>query len=233
MARAEFDEYAEGYAAGMEDPLKRALGLSAQVYLEIKADLLLRASESDKIPFRYLDFGCGTGGFLEILQERRPAWQLHGFDVSAGMLEKANERPALKHKVVWTNQVEGLEAGSFDLITAICVFHHIEPAHWAAEFARIQRLLKPGGWFYLFEHNPWNPLCFWIVKNAEIDRHAVLLSPTLSQRCLKSAGYQPVELSHFLFVPPRLRLLRPMENLLRWLPLGGQYMVRAQRPLSG
>ena len=85
--------------------------------------------------------------------------------------------------------------------------------------------MKPGGRVYVFEHNPLNPVTNWVVKHTPIDQNAILLRAGEVTRGLKEAGFEGVGTSYQMFFPPRLRFLRGVENLLRWLPFGGQYAV--------
>jgi len=90
---AEFDDYArESYSAGMEDGFKRLMGESARIFLEHKAAWLidhLRKGGVHTGEKALLDVGCGTGAFLQVLQEQGYAGKLGGCDVSSGMLKKS------------------------------------------------------------------------------------------------------------------------------------------------
>ena len=64
----------------------------------------------------------------------------------------------------------------FDLVLAICVFHHIPPSERPYVMREIHRILRPGGIVAVFEHNPLNPLTRYVVKQCEFDIDAELLS---------------------------------------------------------
>ncbi len=74
-----FERYAAGYTAGMEHPLKRLVGGSAEEFVAVKVRWLVRDLEQHPLggerdptrPQRILDDGCGAGAFLQLL--RRPA----------------------------------------------------------------------------------------------------------------------------------------------------------------
>jgi SAM-dependent methyltransferase len=98
----EFDSYADGYDAGMDNPLKRLLGNDPAAYLRVKIDWMMRDLCRRPVgslmadPPRLLDFGCGHGLFLKVLVEAGFAGELHGCDVSREMLSGAAR--------TWANQ---------------------------------------------------------------------------------------------------------------------------------
>jgi len=51
---------------------------------------------------------------------------------------------------------------------------------------------------------------------------------TMKQR-LGRAGFRDAELRYRVFFPRMLKWLRPLENLLGWLPVGAQYYVLAKK----
>ncbi len=109
------------------------------------------------------------------------------------------------------------------------VLHHVEPSERPATYARVHEFLKPGGRVYVFEHNPLNPVTNWVVKRTPIDRNAILLRAGETRAGVRQAGFYGIGTSHQMFFPPRFRFLRPVESSLRWLRLGGQYAIWADR----
>jgi SAM-dependent methyltransferase len=240
-AAAEFDAYAAGYAAGMEDPLKRLMGGGFDAFIDLKARWLLRdlarrpvrsAARPDTAAL--LDFGCGTGELLQSLRRHGFPGTLRGCDVSSGMLAEAARRwrgglpPALH--LVGAGELPFAPA-SVDLVTVCCVLHHIPPAEHPTVFAKLARLLKPGGRLVVFEHNPHNPLTRRVVRNAPIDRNAVLVSAA-EVRAAAGAVLAGLKTHYILFFPPRFAWLGRAERLLSWLPLGGQYVVVGEKPAA-
>jgi len=59
---------------------------------------------------------------------------------------------------------------------------------------------------------------------------AVLLKPAELLALLRAVGLQPKSRDYCLFVPPKLNWVAAVERFLSWLPLGGQYWVRAAHP---
>lgn len=231
---AEFDHYSPAYDAGMDDPLKRAAGADARAFLLPKL-ALLRRDVARRWPqpgtaLRHLDFGCGSADFLQLAATEKTGWQSEGCDISTGMLDEARHRwPHLaSHTPLWTIGNREFPVQAYDFITAICVFHHIPPAEWVENLKRLRAALRPGGRFYLFEHNPWNPVTRYIVRRAKIDQNAILLSPTTARHVFAQAGLAVAHCRHFLFVPPRWKTIAHGERLISSLPLGGQYCLTGQ-----
>src|SRR5207244_4908073 len=143
------------HQTGSIDRLNLVICGSADVFFEHKADWLLRNLAPTG---RLLDFGCGTGEFLRALRRSRAALELVGCDVSAGMLATARRRwdagplPALH--AVPAGPLAFADA-EFDLVTVMCVFHHVPPAERPGIVRELLRVLRPGGVVAVFEHNPW------------------------------------------------------------------------------
>ena len=234
--RSEFDAYSgRGYSAGMEDGFKRLMGESSQIFLEHKAAWLLHLLAANQPLWagqKLLDFGCGTGAFLLALQSFGFTAHLEGCDVSRNMIAQAEglsfpgPRPLLHLVLPGTLN---FPAESFDIITAVCVFHHIEPSQRPSIVAGMWRVLKPGGRIYVFEHNPWNPLTRMIVRRCLIDQNAKLLTEGELSRLLIASEFQKPQTASILFFPPRWKKLWPLEKHLSWLPVGGQYVTWAQK----
>jgi len=229
MSNAEFDKFSSNYNAGFDNSLKSLAASNQEDYWNIKIDVLLRYLPQDKTKsLDLLDYGCGSADFLRLLAARCPGWNLNGCDISEGMLQEAEKRLAeCSHSFNLWHDTPGtpLPENNYDLITAVCVFHHIPPDQWLSSSEKIYKALKPGGMFVMFEHNPWNPLTNHIVKNAEIDENAVLLSSIQSAGLLKIAGFVDLKVRHFLFFPPKYKCLSAFEKYLSAVPIGGQYSL--------
>ena len=235
--RSEFDAYSsDGYSAGMEDTFKRLIGESSQIFLEHKAAWLFRHLEADRLrggQCRLLDFGCGTGAFLVALQTLGFDGPMEGCDVSEGMIAQSRAmafplRPPTFHHI-HPGPLD-FPAESFDLVTVVCVYHHIEPEQRQAVTKELARVLKPGGEIYFFEHNPWNPATQMIVRRCTIDQNAKLLTPRDLAPLLREAGFSEPKSEYILFFPLRWRAWWSLEQAFAWLPLGGQYVTWARKP---
>ncbi|MDE1170656.1 MAG: class I SAM-dependent methyltransferase [Verrucomicrobium sp.] len=104
---------------------------------------------------RVLDIGCGAGNntlkLLSLLPPERAAeMEIDLLDLSAPMLARAAERVGPAVARVRTHQADlraaALPEEGFDVILAAAVLHHLrDDADWEAAFARLHRLLAPGG----------------------------------------------------------------------------------------
>jgi 2-polyprenyl-3-methyl-5-hydroxy-6-metoxy-1,4-benzoquinol methylase len=223
----------------MENPLKRLAGADADVFIDLKAwhmlgDLARRPLAAAPAAPRLLDFGCGAGAFLRALARRKFGGEMVGSDVSSGMLDEARKtwRSGMQSPT-WALSTTGqlpFADRSFDIVTALCVLHHVMPADRPVEWREIARVLRPGGRCYVYEHNPYNPLTQWVVWHTPIDANAVLLTPAEVAGGLAAAGLS-VSLRHgLMYGPPRWRWSWELERFVRWIPLGGQYVVAADKP---
>jgi SAM-dependent methyltransferase len=237
----EFDEYASGYRAGMEHPLKRLVGGDADAFLVVKARWLARhlaraGAGSAQAPLRLLDYGCGTGAFLGALRRVGLQAYMAGCDTSARMLEEAAKSwshaplPAL-HLV--RDQRAPFESGSFDVVVLSSVLHHLARDERSRPLADALRLLAPGGRLVVFEHNPLNPVTRWVVRHTAIDRNAQLVRPSGVTRELATLGASRSTTRFLLFFPPRLAVLSRLDRWLSRVPLGGQYVIVAEKGPPG
>ena len=188
----------------------------------------LAAAQGDA-PCSVLDFGTGIGSSLPYLREFFPAADIIGLDVSARSLAVAAQRfPDVAQLVNYGGDDIPLAEGSCDLIFSSCVFHHIEAERHVATFARLRRLLSPGGRMVIFEHNPINQVTRYIVATCPFDENAVLIPSGELRRRQVEAGFGAVDIRYTGFFPGPLAALRPLEPLLGRLPVGAQYYTWAR-----
>jgi len=231
---AEFDAFADQYDAGMDNPLKRIAGDNPAVFIELKVRWLMRDWSGVTNP-RVIDIGCGAGLFLRVLKRMGFEADLSGCDISPGMLQEAAKQWAEEFGDQPKPSYEGIAGGklpypdnSADIAILCAVLHHIEPEDRPNTYAEACRVLKPGGWLYIFEHNPYNPVTQHVVKTTPIDENAILLTAGEAIASCRAAGMAIQKKQYIMFLPPKLRSVEQIERLMTWLPLGGQYVVTAQ-----
>ncbi len=223
-----FDEHATAYNETIDEELG-ASGESVEFFAQLKADLTRRAWVGPT-PQRILDFGCGIGNGTRALSAAFPTASVVGIDSSGESVRIAASRASEQTRFA---QQDGAALpfgdGSFDLVFASCVFHHIErPDHHRAA-RQLRRVLRPGGAIFLFEHNPYNPLTVRVVRSLKMDEGVTLLPPGYSRDMLRAAGFEVSLANFYFFFPKVLRFARPLETYMRRIPMGAQYFVSGRR----
>jgi ubiquinone/menaquinone biosynthesis C-methylase UbiE len=148
---------------------------------------------------KLLDVGCGTGRFLASMPTA--GYELHGIDISAGMLEEARERGL--------DVVEGssgempFEDDTFDIVVTFAVLHHlIDPELVRATLREIVRVTRPGGTAVVWDHNPNNPYWKFLMARLPQDQgDEVLVPATLIMDELKRTPARQVTLRRMTFMP--------------------------------
>jgi SAM-dependent methyltransferase len=236
MSGAEFDRHAAGYDGGLDHPIKRLLGDSADQFIAVKARWLLRREPGLRTGgLQLLDYGCGAGDLMRVLGELGGRGTFTGCDVSGGMLAEVEKRwPQHLGSPPTIAQQDGARTpfadGRFDVVTISAVLHHVPLAERPAVYAELGRVLKPGGRLYVFEHNPRNRLVRHVIARTPIDENAILLDVREVQDGLLGSGRYEIETDYLMFTPPGIAWLRGVDRALAWLPLGAQYAVAARKP---
>lgn len=221
-AGQKFDAYSDEYQA-LHASSVAASGEGTEYFAEYKLRCLterLGLRRGDRL----LDFGCGIGNLTELLVRGFDA--VHGFDPSEKSLEVCARRAP---GAVLHGSEEAIPEGAFQTAILSGVLHHVPVGEREGLLRRVRRKLHPSGKVVVFEHNPLNPLTQRAVKMCPFDDDAVLLWPWEARRTLERSGFARARLDFIVFFPRALRRLRPIEPLLRGLPLGAQMMIVAER----
>lgn len=228
---AEFDAYAANYDAALNQGLALT-GESKEYYAAGRVRWLRsRLTRHDCRPESCLDFGCGTGTSAEFLRNGLGVAHYLGFDPSADSILQARQQTPWT-AAQFTADETAVAKGTFDLAFCNGVFHHI-PLEQRLEAARlVWRALKPGGLFAFWENNRWNPAVHFVMSRVPFDKDAQMLFPFQARKLLHAAGFQILETDSCFVFPGPLAALRGLEPWLCKLPLGGQYLVLAQKPLA-
>jgi SAM-dependent methyltransferase len=224
----EFDAYAHSYAEGVKDPVKSHFASSSEFFAARKLLLIrdfFRRRLQDTRALSWIDVGCGQGELLRLGRSYFAA--VAGCDPSDGMIKECvdlNVRQQCSDVIPFSDE-------SFDLATAVCVYHHVDLAARGALTREVMRVLKPGGILCVIEHNPFNPITQMIVQRCPIDVNARLLTARETMRLASASGAGVLETRYFLYFPERLhRLLAGVEDRLGSIPLGGQFAVFSRKP---
>jgi len=224
----EFDGYASEYDAALAQGLSVS-GEDKTHFARGRVDWLAKClAPLQQHPRAVMDFGCGTGSSTPYLLGLDGVESLVGVDVSARSLEVARQQHGTQ-RARFALFADYEPDGRIDLAFCNGVFHHIPPADRPGALAYINRSLRPGGLFALWENNPWNPGTRLVMSRIPFDRDAVTLTAGEARRLLRESGFEIVG-TDFLFIFPRmLGWLRGLEPLVSRLPLGAQYQVLCRR----
>jgi SAM-dependent methyltransferase len=229
-SQPEFDAVARDYDAQLNQGLQLT-GESKEYFASSRIAFVRSLLRDQWQPgARVLDYGCGTGTAAPYIREiLQPAAQV-GCDLS---LDSINEARRLHSGsgAAFCDLTQVSSQQRFDLVYCNGVFHHIAPAERPGAMRQVAALLRPGGWFALWENNPWNPMTRLIMSRVPFDRDAILLTPPETRRLLHEAGFRIVCTRYLFIFPSALRALRFIEPWFSALPAGGQYLVLARRPL--
>ncbi len=122
-----------------------------------------------------LDVGCGTGLLGVALRET--GFDVIGIDDSMGMLRECRGT----HTIPCVHGVSSqLPVASNSVDAAICIaaLHHIrQPESVRATIREMVRIVKPGGWILLWDHNPLNPYWPFFMKRLPQDQEPTRLVP--------------------------------------------------------
>ena len=221
---SEFDRYADDYDRALRASLPAGMEEDAY-FARYKVDYLAAASRGRDIQ-RLLDFGCGAGRSLEYLVSAFPQTEVHGFDPSTESLRIAAQRAP---RAELTDDWQQLAARRFDIVFAANVFHHIPRAELAQWLRRCGETLAPNGRLFVFEHNPTNPVTRWVFERCPFDVDAHMIPRRELLAIARDSGLTLARGRYTLFFPKPLKLLRPLERWLGWLPLGAQYCAEFVR----
>lgn len=225
-----FDSYKDNYRDVVQSSIDFS-GLEHAFFMRAKARVLFEAIASRPhlgVPeeLDYLDVGCGVGSFHPLVAGRFAT--VSGCDVSGESVEKAAAaNPGAAYRAYDGKRLPYGD-GQFDVLTTICVVHHVPPSEWTAFFAELRRVLKPGGMACVIEHNPFNPLTRLAVARCPFDEDAVLLAPRRVRGLFAGAGFSAIATRQFLFLPWENAPALAVERMLARLPLGAQYLSVAE-----
>jgi len=225
-----FDEFARDY----DEVHAGTLDISGadRDYFSMYKIAEMAKHEDPSASLQMLDFGCGDGNSVKYMREFFPNASLFGTDVSEKSVEEAKEKKISNARFVpYDGEALPYDDNSMDVIFTSMVFHHISFDRHDALLDEIKRVLNPNGRFYIFEHNPLNPITRKIVRECEFDHDAVLLPHRYSQNLLQRGGFKQQSTNFTLFLPRHwvFKWALPLESFLSKVPLGAQYFVRATK----
>jgi 2-polyprenyl-3-methyl-5-hydroxy-6-metoxy-1,4-benzoquinol methylase len=222
-SQAEFDAYSNRYDAAVNAATAFS-GLTVDFFTKVKANYILQIISEhfeDAAKVSALDLGCGVGNTLSLLSGK--VGRLAGVDVSEACVSTARGRmPETEYRTF-----NGLDLPyadmSFDVVFAICVFHHVPIADRLHLASDVRRLLRAGGMFMIFEHNPRNLITMRVVNSCEFDKNAALLRSADAESLMRGVGLERVSSRFILTIPAAGPFLLGVDRMFSRLPLGAQY----------
>lgn len=128
-------------------------GQVATIDAPLAMDLITIAATRATSPIRtVLDIGCGAGNnTIRLRQQLNHDFDAHLLDLSQPMLDRAVDRVTEINggdakPICEDFRSADLRSGKYDVILAAAVLHHLrDDTDWRSAFAKIYRLLAPGG----------------------------------------------------------------------------------------
>jgi 2-polyprenyl-3-methyl-5-hydroxy-6-metoxy-1,4-benzoquinol methylase len=149
--------------------------------------------EKEPVPWhgrgRLLDFGCGAGEYLALMQSC--GWSVAGLDFSPSAAAIAQDRLGVTVHVGTLPHPE-LAAESFDVITMWHVLEHLHDPLAALRAAR--GILVPGGKIHIAVPNIDSWPFRWFGRSwfgLDLPRHLTHFTPMTLMQMLEKAGYRP------------------------------------------
>jgi SAM-dependent methyltransferase len=135
---------------------------------------------------RFLDFGCGSGGFLLAMDD--PAGV--GFELGEAGVFSIGPSQVTTGRLFDVIGTNGFEKGSFDLITSFYVFEHLPDLDKYVE--ALGSLLKPGGHLVIGVPNisSWNARLSRSRWNNYLLEHLWFFNRKTLQKFMARAGFQ-------------------------------------------
>lgn len=230
--KAKFDQFADEYR-DLHKKNINFIGGRPDYFSEYKVFDLYRIFEKTGTkPESILDFGSGIGNSIPYFRKYFPETSINGSDVSERSLEISRKRFPGKECYYCIGDNLPLDSCSQDVVFSACVFHHIPHEKHAFWLKELRRVTKKGGILFIYEHNPLNPLTMRAVNTCPLDEDAVLIPAGMMKKRIVQSGWNQAKARYKVFFPSFFSVLRPLEDYLGWLPLGGQYCVLARNPGS-
>ena len=230
-SQPEFDRYADRYEELLRDPIRDRFAGDSAFFMTRKWELLeafLHRDNPARSGGKWLDVGCGKGDLLRL--GKHDFARATGCDLSVEMLQACAGLDV--HQQVEPTRLP-FPANDYDLVTAVCVYHHVLPEERAELTTEVMRIVKPGGLACIIEHNPFNPATQMIVRRTPVDADARLLTASSARRLLAEAGFSILRTEYFLYFPESLyRRFSRVEAWLSRIAAGGQYAVFARKIAS-
>jgi ubiquinone/menaquinone biosynthesis C-methylase UbiE len=184
-----------------------------------------------------LDVGCGVGLHANLLMELTGC-RVMGLDYSQTMATSANKNLGQGFAVTASATDIPFKDGAFDVSYTINVTHHlINPE--AVEKALVEMARVSRSKVFVFEFNPLNPFCKYILFHicpydtgveripSRKEMVAVAKKAGLTIREIRHMSYMPILCPRFL-IQPISKIEPVLEKLFPWFTVGIVYILEKQ-----
>ncbi len=196
------DDYDEIYrnipkSSDSDDALREA---DAQRFLRLSKIVRKDVGKFD----RFLDFGCGSGGFLLAMDD--PAGV--GFELGKAGVSSVGASQVTTGRLLEVIGSKGFEKGSFDLITSFYVFEHLPDLDKYVE--ALGSLLKPGGHLVIGLPNisSWNARLSGSRWNNYLLEHLWFFNRRTLQVFMERAGFHETRYRSISYDAPLAHIAR-------------------------
>ncbi|NLU37557.1 MAG: methyltransferase domain-containing protein [Bacteroidales bacterium] len=175
-----------------------------------------------------IDYGCGTGDTIPIINEIFKPLLLTGIDISVKSIDLAKAKYQTRNITFYENY-KTPKSLTFDLAYCNGVFHHIPIHKREKAINHMYSLLSEKAICAFWENNPWNLGTQYLMNKCPFDKDAITLSFNHSKQLLKKNGFNIVDVSFCFVFPKAFSFMRFSEKLLSKFPIGAQYLILAQK----
>lgn len=223
-----FDAYNQNY----KDVINNSARLSGEKYeyfaelrlTLLRHEMLVQTGRTDR--YAILDFGCGCGDTVKIMNSVFPESSFTGVDESVDSIATAIglSLPGTTFLTV-EKTIIPVRDNSMDITYSNGTFHHIAWGDHPNVFLEITRVTKPGGFVFICENNPLNPFMMHAMRITPFDKGLKAISPARLIKFGEEAGLDFLGTGYYFFFPRILKFMRPLESFIRCVPFGAQYYV--------
>ncbi len=226
--KAEFDFLADQYYEQHQRNIE-ITGEGPEYFSRYKVADFAGFLSGKSAPASILDFGSGIGNSIPHFRDYFPGTRLVCSDVSTRSIELSKKRFPGNEEYLTIDHCIPVCSRAFDAVFTACVFHHIPQRDHQLWIDEIMRVLRAGGVFFMYEHNPLNPLTVRAVNNCPFDVNARLIRAGRMKRFLVNRGWRDVRIEYKVFFPASLSGFRIFEKHMTSIALGAQWRLTATK----